>query len=222
MFGRYYDFNIVINQCIKYFSEIQTYKRTIVRKPPEIYIPRTIIRKKAQHQAHCIIANKAYNSMDDKRSILFLLNNILGGPGLNSRLNLGIREKYGFCYNLESNYTVYSDSGIVSIYLGTDFDYLEKTINLVLKELSKLRNNKLGTFQLHTAKQQIKGQIAISNDNNINELISMGKSIISYDSVESLESIYSKIEAITSEELIEVANEIFDNSQLTKLIYTKS
>jgi len=214
-------FSAVVRKVNKYFAEVPEFRRNFERNSALDYLPKTITKPKGQYQGHCIIANKAYGTKHEKRTALFLLNNILGGPGLNSRLNLGIREKYGFCYNLESNYSIYSDLGMIGIYMGTEFEYLEKTITLVEKELRKLREIKLGTMQLHAAKQQIKGQIAISNDNNINELIAIGKSIISYDSVEDLQSIYNRIDRITSEELLEVANEIFNPRQLSKLIYSK-
>ena len=150
---------------------------------------------------------------------MVLLNNILGGPGLNTRLNMGIREKYGFCYNIESNYTMYSDTGIVSIYLGTDFDYMEKTIKLAHKELKKLRENKLGTLQLHRAKQQLIGQIAIAQESNVNELLSIGKSILAYDKVDSIDTMIKEINELQAENMLEIANEVFDPNQLSTLIY---
>jgi len=214
-------FSTVVKWVNKYFAEVPDFRRNFERNSSFDYQPQTIIKPKGQYQGHCIIANKAYGTHHTNRTALFLLNNILGGPGLNSRLNLGIREKYGFCYNLESNYSIYSDIGMVGIYMGTEFEYLDKTIHLVEKELKKLREKKLGTVQLHTSKQQIKGQIAISNDNNINELLAIGKSIISYDNVEDLNSIYQRIETISSEDLLEVANHIFDPKQMSKLIYSK-
>ena len=214
-------FSTVIKNVDKYFATVPEFHRDFERNASLNYQPKTIVKPKAQYQGHCIIANKAYGIKHEKRTALFLLNNILGGPGLNSRLNLGIREKYGFCYNLESNYSIYSDLGMVGIYMGTEFEYLDKTISLVEKELKKLREKKLGTMQLHASKQQIKGQIAIGNDNNINELIAIGKSIISYNNVEDLQSIYNRIDIITAEDLLEVANEIFDPKQLSKLIYSK-
>ena len=214
-------FSVVVKNAEKYFSEVPEFKRAFKRNSSLDYQAQTLIKPKAQYQGHCIIANKAYGIKHKKRTTLFLLNNILGGPGLNSRLNLGIREKYGFCYNLESNYSIYSDMGMVGIYMGTEFEYLEKTINLVELELKKLREKKLGTLQLHNAKQQIKGQIAIGNDNNINELLAIGKSIISYDNVEDVESIYARIEKISAEYLLEVANHIFAPKQMSKLIYSK-
>ncbi len=183
------------------------------------YKPKTQEFSKGMYQAHCIIANEAYDRKDKKRTPLILLNNILGGPGLNTRLNMGIREKYGFCYNIESNYTMYSDTGIVSIYLGTDFDYLEKTIKLAHKELKKLRDKKLGELQLQRAKQQMIGQIAISQESNVNELLSIGKSILAYDKVDSIEQIIREINEVTSEQLHEISNEVFDPKQLSLLIY---
>ena len=214
-------FNKLVNQVERYFNEVPYTSRSFMREKPQRYEAQKWIKNKGQYQAHCIIANQAYGAQEASRTSLFVLNNLLGGPGLNSRLNLGIREKYGFCYNLESNYTLYSDSGIVSIYMGTDFDYLDKTIELVHKELKKLRTQKLGSRQLNMTKQQIKGQIAISNDNQVNELIGLGKSILFYDRVENLEQLYRKIDAISAEDLLHVANEIFDPQKLSHLIYTR-
>lgn len=216
------EFKNIVRQVEKYFSHLPASTRIFERKKPELYIPQTLVRQKGQFQGHCIISNQAYGADDQKRITLYLLNNLLGGPGLNSRLNLGIREKYGFCYNLESNYTIYSDTGIVSIYMGTDFEFMNRTIELVMNELKKLREKRLGILQLNAAKQQIKGQIAIGNDNNINELIGIGKSILFYNQVEKLDVIYKKIDEITAEMLQDVANEVFDPNKLTKLIYTKS
>ncbi len=215
------DFRTIVKLSERYFGSILPSSRGFLREKPINYQPITVIKPKAQFQAHCILANEAYGADHPKRTTLYLLNNILGGPALNSRLNLGIREKYGFCYNLESNYTIYSDTGIVSIYLGTDFEYLDKTIHLVQKELQKLREKRLGTVQLHAAQNQIKGQIAISNDNNVNEMIGMGKSMLFYDNIEDLSVIYNKIDEIDSSMLLEVANEIFDPTKLSSLIYTK-
>ena len=213
------DFNKLIRLSEKYFGHAKANPRSFKRAKFNTYTPKTQNFDKGMYQAHCIIANEAYNRQDKKRAPLVLLNNILGGPGLNTRLNMGIREKYGFCYNIESNYTMYSDTGILSIYLGTDFDYLEKTIKLAHKELKKLREQKLGSLQLQRAKQQMIGQIAISQESNVNELLSIGKSILAYDKVESIEQVLKEIEGISAEQLLEVANEVFDPKQLSLLIY---
>jgi predicted Zn-dependent peptidase len=214
-----FDFNDYIKLCEKYFGSYKSNNRNFKRKEFRKYNPKTIIQPKGLHQAHCIIANKAYSALDEKRTALTLLNNILGGPGLNTRLNMGIREKYGFCYNIESNYSPFSDTGIISIYLGTDFSSLERTLQLTHKELDKLKNKKLGSLQLHRAKQQLIGQIAISQESNINELLSMGKSILVYDKIEPIEVINQEIEAVTSEQLISIAKEVFDKDKLSMLIY---
>jgi len=213
------DFNKLVRLSEKYFGHAKANPRSFKRSSFNSYIPKTQRFDKGMYQAHCIIANEAYDRQDKKRAPLVLLNNILGGPGLNTRLNMGIREKYGFCYNIESNYTMYSDTGILSIYLGTDFDYLDKTIKLAHKELKKLRDHKLGSLQLQRAKQQMIGQIAISQESNVNELLSIGKSVLAYDKVESIEQILKEIEEINAEQLLEVANEVFDPKQLSLLIY---
>jgi predicted Zn-dependent peptidase len=213
------EFAKLLRLAEKYFGQIKPNPRSFQRLKFNSYQPKTQSFEKGMYQAHCIIANQAYSRTDKKRTGLVLLNNVLGGPGLNTRLNMGIREKYGFCYNIESNYTMYSDTGILSIYLGTDFSYLEKTIKLVLRELKKLREQKLGSLQLHRAKQQLIGQIAISQESNVNELLSIGKSILAYDKVDSIESIIDEINAIEADELLEIANEIFDPKQLSTLIY---
>ncbi|RUA24452.1 MAG: insulinase family protein [Bacteroidetes bacterium] len=213
------DFNKLVRLAEKYFGHAKANPRSFKREAFSNYKPKSKSFDKGMYQAHCIIANEAYSRQDAKRAPLILLNNVLGGPGLNTRLNMGIREKYGFCYNIESNYTQYSDTGIVSIYLGTDFGYLQKTISLAYKELKKLREQKLGSLQLQRAKQQMIGQIAISQESNVNELLSIGKSILAYDKVESIEQILKEIDGITASQLLDVANEVFDPQKLSLLIY---
>ena len=213
------DFKRLVNTCEKYFSVAPTRLRQNQRLPFSNYKPKQILQPKGLYQAHCVIANEAYSVQHQNRTAMVLLNNILGGPGLNTRLNMGIREKYGFCYNIESSYTPFSDTGILSIYLGTDFAYLEKTIQLTHKELKKLQNQSLGSLQLHRAKQQLIGQIAISQESNVNELLSIGKSVLAYDKVDSIAEINKEIEAITASSLLEIAQEIFNESQLSTLIY---
>ncbi|MBL4624559.1 MAG: insulinase family protein [Flavobacteriales bacterium] len=183
------------------------------------YKPKRIERKRANFQEHVMLGSLAYASQSDKRRGLILLSNLLGGPGLNSRLNLNIREKYGFTYYLESNYTAYSDTGFFNIYFGTDKKHLDKTRSLVLKELRTLREKKLGVNQLHQAKQQLIGQIALSQENKASLMLTIGKSIMLYDVVDPIEKVFEKIERITAEEIQEIANEVFAEDQLTHLTY---
>ncbi len=214
-----YDFAKFISLCEKYFGEIPSRIRQHKRQQFTSYKPKDQTLDKGLYQAHCVIANEAYSIQDQRRTALILLNNILGGPGLNTRLNMGIREKYGFCYNIESSYTPFSDTGLLSIYLGTDFAYLDRTIQLTHKELKKLREKPLGSLQLHRAKQQLIGQIAIAQESNVNELLGVGKSILAYDKVDSIEQINQEIQAVDASELIEIARDVFNDKQLSTLIY---
>ncbi len=212
-------FDKLVTLAEKYFGHFPERVRKNQRTPFNSYSPSTKEIKRDNHQAHCVIGNLGFSSLDDNKINLILLNNLLGGPGLNSRLNMGIREKYGYCYHIESNYQPYSDTGAFYIYLGTDNGHLEKTINLVNKELKKLTQEKLGSLQLKRAKQQLKGQAAICYESNINKMLSMGKSVLLRNKVDTLEDIYKRIDAITSSHLIEVANEVLDHKMLSMLTY---
>lgn len=203
----------------KYFGDVEGKKRKIDRAPILSYLPRQEIRQMNTFQAHCVIGNIAYPAMEPRRMNLILLNNLLGGQGLNSRLNMSLREKHGYAYNVESTYTPYIDTGVLTIYFGTDPEKLDKSIVLVHKELMKLRTRKLGTLQLRRAKNQILGQIAMSTDNKENLLFTLGKSIMLFNRFDSMEAIARKIEEITAEDLIDTANEILDAGKLSMLIF---
>ena len=144
-----------------------------------------------------------------------LLNNILGGPGLNSRLNLLLREKYGWVYNIESNYTQYSDIGLWSVYFGTDKDNFKKVLKHLKLELLKMSEVQLGPNQLNKAKQQIIGQMAMASENNQDMLVGIAKSYMLYHKLDSFEVIKSVVNAITREQIQEVAQEIFDIKNLS-------
>ena len=191
------------------FENIVTEKQTEKINRSWLYKPASVTKKMNTYQNHCIMGNLAYDLKDNRRMGMFLLNNILGGQGLNSRLNLSLREKHGFAYNVESSYSPYNDTGIFSIYFGTDSQYLNKSIAIALIELGKLRNTKLGTIQLSKAKSQIKGYLARGYENHESLMLSLGKSLL----------IFNKIDAVTASELMETANEIFDPEKLSTLIY---
>ena len=177
------------------------------------------IEKKNTYQTHCIIGNIAYKIEDERRISLVLLNNILGGPGMNSRLNLALREKHGLAYNIESFYAPYIDTGVFGIYFGTDKENLEKSISLVHKELKRIKNQKLGILQLQRAKRQLFGQIAISFENYSILMLTIGKSYLLLNKVDTLETLNTKIQLISSEQLQEIANEILNFNDLSTLIY---
>ncbi len=183
------------------------------------YIPQYKKVSKKTYQAHCIVGNLAYDIKSIDRAGLVLLNNILGGPGFNSRLNLIIREKYGYAYNVESIYNPYSDTGIFCVYIGLDKDNLEKTLNIIYKEFEIVKNSKLTVNQLKSAKKQLIGQIAINSENKEHRMISNGKKYLIFNRIESFEEIKNKIENISSEDIIRIANDILLKEQMSTLIY---
>lgn len=212
-------FKKLIRIIEKYFGHIPSNKREFKRLVPLDYTASNIVQVRETYQSHCVIGNIAYDARDPKRIALGVLTNILGGPGLNSRLNLNLREKHGLAYNVEANYSPYYDTGVFNIYFGCDNSDLNKSISICLKEMQKLQDKKLGILQFRTAKQQLLGQIAISSENNENQMLSIGKSVLFYNRVEPLEKIYKKIQAISSDDILEIANEVFNSSKLSTLIY---
>lgn len=182
--------------------------------------PQTIIKQRRVFQTHCIIGRQVYGYKDKNRTALALLNNMLGGPAMNSRLGMALRERNGLSYNIESSYTPYAETGSFMIYLGIENDALDKAVSLVYKELEKFRNKELGTMQLHTAKLQLMGQIALSFESNLNDALSMAKSVLAYNTVDTHEILISKIMAITAPQMLQVAQEMLDPESMGMLVYT--
>ncbi|MCD7937572.1 MAG: insulinase family protein [Tannerellaceae bacterium] len=171
------------------------------------------------HQAHVVIGGRAYSMYDEKRVALFLLNNILGGPGMNSRLNLSLREKYGLVYNVDSSVTSYSDTGLFNIYFGTDPRHLQKAMDLVYRELNRLCKTGLTTSQLTVAKKQLRGQLGVSGDNKESLFLGLGKSYLYHNRYDMLQDVFRKIDKITASDLLAVANEILSPERLSSLVY---
>lgn len=184
--------------------------------------PEERMLKKRVFQAHCVMGATAYDIYDGKRWALYLLNNLLGGPGMNTRLNMSLREKNGIAYNVESNYQPYTDTGMFNIYFGTDKKELERAKNLVYKELDLLCTRRLGTMQLSRAKKQMLGQMALSMESPANLMMNNGKSYLLFGRTEPFEHIVKRVEAISSTELLDTANEILKPDRLSTLIYMKS
>jgi predicted Zn-dependent peptidase len=201
------------------FADIVTKNRQERANKSWLYKPSSVVKQKDTFQNHCIIGNLAYDLKDDRRMAMFLLNNILGGQGLNSRLNMSLREKNGLAYNVESSYNPYNDTGIFSIYFGTDSQFLNKSISIAMAELNKLRTTKMGTIQLSKAKNQIKGYLARGYENHESLMLSLGKSLLVFNKIDTIEDICKKIDNVTASELIETANDIFEPSKLSTLIY---
>jgi predicted Zn-dependent peptidase len=170
-------------------------------------------------QSHCIMGRATYGGQDPQRLGLSLLNNMLGGPAMNSILNLKVREKYGFTYNVESNYAMYSDSGIFSIYVACDPKYLERCQQAIFKELKQLRQKPLSSNKLHLAKQQLKGQMAIARESNANLMISYGKSLLYRGKIKPIEEIHSSIDKISASDLQEIAQSEFQADAFDILVF---
>jgi len=203
----------------RFFADIPENLRKKEREPIKTYLPVHQTVKRKNHQVHAIIGAPSYGYADKEKTTMTLLNNLLGGPALNCRLNMNIRERFGFCYSIDSNYLPYSDTGIFTIYFATDNKHIEKVEALVLKELKKLKDQKLGTLQMMRAKNQLKGQIAISNESKLYEMLAIGKSLLVYNEVDSIEQVYEKIDTLTPENILNAAGFMFDENRFSKLIY---
>lgn len=175
--------------------------------------------KEANYQVHAIVGGIAPNYKEESRRGMALLTNILGGPALNSRLTLSIREKYGYSYNVEANYTPYVDTGFWSVYLGTDPKYIDKSIALIYKELKLLRTKKLGVLQLNRAKEQLKGHLALGMDSNSGLMLGLGKSLLLFNQIDTIQEIYQGIDKLEASELLEIANQYFSEENCNELIF---
>lgn len=173
---------------------------------------------KGTHQAHVMIGNRAYSVHDDRRMALYLLNNILGGPAMNARLNMSLRERNGLVYTVESSMTSYSDTGVWCVYFGCDPHDVEKCEKLVTKELQRVIDKPLTTTQLNAAKRQIKGQIAVACDNRESFAIDFGRCFLHYGHEKDITSLFKRIDALTASQIQKVAQEIFDPELLTRLV----
>ncbi|MGC6429249.1 MAG: M16 family metallopeptidase [Flavobacteriales bacterium] len=213
------EFEKLIRYVEKYFGDIEQSKHKNIRSPFKNHTPFNLQFKHNGYQTHLKLGTIAYDANNENKTALILLNNILGGPGMNSKLNLSIREKHGLAYSVESHYTPYSDTGIFSIYLASDKQNIKQCISLVKKELAILCKKPLGPKQLKKGKLQLIGQIAIGQESEVNLMLSIGKSILLYNKVDTFEEIKNKINNVTSKQLQQVAKDVFDLSNLSYLSY---
>ena len=213
------DFKRVVRLVEKSTADLTSNIGTYTRKHPNIYIPQNLTLHRDTHQAHVMIGSRGYDAHNEKRTALYLLNNILGGPGMNSRLNVSLRERSGLVYNVEANLTSYTDTGVFCIYFGTEHDDVDRCMRLVKKELKKLCDKPLSIAQLAAAKKQIIGQIGVARDNAESTALGMAKTFLHYNKMDDPQEVFQRIEALTSKELWEVSNEMFAENQLSTLIY---
>jgi len=176
-------------------------------------------RKQTVHQVHTMIGAETIGLDDDRRRGMFLLNNILGGPALNSRLNLNIRERLGYCYYIESNYVPYTDCGLFQVYFGTDQRYSRRVQTLVAKELKQLMDTPLKERALTISKKQLLAQLALSQENKVNQMLSLGKTLLHFDRVDSFEVMQEDVMSITAVELQELASSELNPEHMSRLSF---
>lgn len=191
---------------------------TIV-KGAETYRASNIVVHKKTHQAHVMIGTRGYSVHDSRRIALYLLNNILGGPGMSARLNLSLRERNGLVYTVESTFASFSATGMWSTYFGCDPKDTARCIALVHEELENMMQQPLSDEELDTAKRQIKGQIGIACDSRESFALDFGKSFLHYGWEKDITNLYAQIDKVTAADIQNVAKDLFTKEKLTTLIY---
>lgn len=216
------DFNKVVKLLKKATATFPAAK-PLVDVAPKVSLPkyesRLFVNDKGTHQAHVMIGNRAYSVHDKRRMPLYLLNNILGGPGMNARLNLSLRERHALVYTVESTMVCYSDTGLWCVYFGCDPKDINKCIKLVRRELDKIIEKPLSEGQLKAAKRQIKGQIGVACDNRESFALDFGKTFLHYGWKKDITKLMDDIERITAEDIQLVAQDIMASGHLTSLVY---
>lgn len=209
----------VVKMAEKYLSEVPRQQSTRQRHAPETYQAVQQRVERVLTQAQCAMGRPAYPLTDDRKLPFFALVNLLGGPGMNSRFNMSLRERYGFVYSIDASYMAYLDAGYLGIYFGTEPRQLERSVNLIHKELKRLREQPLTPTQLHRAKVQLMGQLAMSEESNNSFMLMMAKSLLDVGKVETLPAIFTEIENLTSTQLQEMAVEMFDEKDFSYLTF---
>lgn len=212
-------FNKIVKWAESLFSTLPAHSSPQKRKAPTLSSASSLTMSKETHQAHVMIGSHAFSMFDEKRIPMFLLNNIIGGPGMNNRLNVSLREHNGLVYSVESNITSYTDTGLFSIYFGTDPKNKEKAIRLVHREIEKLHETKLTEKQLTATKKQALGQLGVSIDNREGLFLNMGKSFLHYNFFASMEEVFNQINDITAEGILDIAQTVLAPDKLFMLSY---
>ncbi|MDY0217414.1 MAG: pitrilysin family protein [Bacteroidales bacterium] len=197
----------ILEEC---FGHIPSSKRTYENSVFKENSPENLFVKTNSHQSNSIYGRLSYDMHNDKKNVFSLINNLLGGPGMNTRLNISIREKNGYAYAVESSFQPLSDTGFFSVYFATDKNHVDKTISLIQNEFHKLKTEKLGTLQLSRAKKQFIGQLALSGESNLNEMVSMAKSMLFFNQIDSMADVYKRIESISASDILEISNDMLN------------
>lgn len=214
-----YSLNKFLKISTRYYAEIKENLYTPSRKAPEKSPVVSKILNKPIQQAHAVLGTQAYSLHHPFKTGLLLLNNHFGGTGMSSVLNLQIREKHGIAYTIETSFSPLTDTGIFALYFGTDKEKVDRALQLIFKEFKKLREMPLTDVQLQKAKNKFIGQIALGEENRIGLIISMAKNLMDYDRIDSLETIFNKIQAITKTEIADITQEILNEDNLSSLTF---
>lgn len=209
----------VVKMVNKYLADVPQRTTTRQRKAPTHYVPQRQTVERPITQAQCALGRPAFSLTDPKRLPFFMLVNLLGGQGMNSRLNMNLREKFGLVYSIDASFTPYLDTGFLGIYFGTDPKKVNRAQTLILKEMQLLRDKSLTTLQLHQTKEQLMGQLAMAEESNQSFMLMMAKSVLDINRVESLPDIFGEIRAVTAEQLQTLAQEMFDPAQMSYLTF---
>jgi len=212
-------FENVLKKAEKYLKHIPKLSGNHTRSSFNDYWPKQKEVRKNLIQGHCAIGRDAYAISSEKRLPFFMLTNVLGGPAMNSRLNLALREKHGYVYQVDAHYQSYTDTGLFAIFFATEPRQMNKSIRVIKSELRRLREKPLGSVQLKTAKEQLMGQLAMAEENNVSLMLMMGKSILDLNKIESLDSIFEEIKKTSASDLQDIANEMFQEPDLSFLTY---
>lgn len=213
------DFAKLVRLVERYFGGVTGGDAPVARIKPALYQPRFAEVNRDTFQSHCIIGNVAYDYRNEKRLALSMLVELLGGSGMNSRLNLHIREKYGLAYDVEAAFTPYSDTGLFTVYFGCDADDTLRCRHLCEREMKRLCDNTLRPGQIRKMKVQTEGQLTLSAENYENTMLSIGKSFLVYDRVDTIEEICARVEEVDAALLRQVAEEVFDIGRQSVLVY---
>ena len=203
----------------KRFAQVPRYQWQGEVESVDRHAAQRVVKQRPINQAHVVIGGPAYGIYDEHKYGLLLLNSLLGGYGMSSILNLNIREKYGIAYTIESNYSLYSDTGLFSIYFGTDPDKVDRTLKLIDKELTKLKKQPLSPTALEKAKNKFKGQIALAEESRMNLIISESKNLLDYRRVIELKEVFDSIDGVTAEQMMEISRTIFSEENLSSLLF---
>lgn len=214
-----YDLKTIEKKLNKYFAPVKANLTQRQRSPILLNSSDHIELLKPINQVHYMLGSPAYDMFDDRKVGLLLLNNMLGGFGMSSILNLSVRERHGIAYTIESNYSVYTDTGLFTIYLGTDVEKVKKAKKLVFRELDKLKDKGVSETQLKKAKSKFKGQIALAEENRLSMVIAVAKNVMDYNRVVMLDEVFQKIDDVSVAEVLAISQDVFDEGKLTSLSF---